>query len=140
MNEIPRGEKHASQPRSLSNLRLIPVNIHRDRDDKIRPACERLAFLILFVLGRGDHPYIAVVVAAEFAFRIGSIQGRREKAGRAKSSDEIFIVVAIYGQIFFHRPYDIDGTKLDIISGVRLVVSAALVSDRIELLETFGVN
>src|SRR5579871_2350077 len=116
------------------------MDVGRNRDYQVGTSGERLALLVLFILRRRYHPNVSVIVAAELPFGIRTIESRSKQAGRAECSHEVFVVVSVYGKIFLNRPRDIDGAKLHIVGGVKLVVGAALVSDRVELLKALGMD
>src|SRR6202012_2136565 len=73
---------HASSP-SLGNLRLVPALVAGHRHHHVGPPAERLSELVLLGLGRGHHPDVAIVVAAELALGVGPVGRGGEQRGRA---------------------------------------------------------
>src|SRR5437879_2535295 len=91
---------------SLRNLRLVPLDVRGNGNYKIRLRGQRLAVLVLFGLRGGDNPHIAVVIAAEFALRIRTVDIGRKQALVVEAAYKFFVVVTEYRIEFFDRPGD----------------------------------
>src|SRR5262249_10185360 len=83
---------------------------------------------------RSYGPYFAVVVAAELALRIGSVEVWGKQAGRPERPDEFFVIIAEDGVELLHRPGHIYWTQLHIVSGMQFSVVTLLVRHYFELL------
>src|SRR5213594_2603447 len=109
----------------IPNIAASVEHVHRDSDDKIRLADQRLAISVLLGPGFRNHPHVKVVVRA---VTHGDKQTRRAH-GTHRSRASTFALIE-----YFHRPCDVDRAELDVIRSVALAVRAVLVSDRLELL------
>src|ERR1039458_2737726 len=85
----------------------------------------------------GDYPHVAIVISVILALRIRSVDIGREQPVVIKRSDPLLIIIVEGRGVFFDAPGYIDRSKIEIVLGVRLPISAVVIGDGLELLIFF---
>src|SRR5882724_8572115 len=96
----PCDRPFVQSPASFCHLRLIPLHVQRHGNNEVATRYQRLGFgvgfwIISSRLIRGDHPYIAYIIATELAFWIRAFERGGKKSRGRQLSDEVFVVVIV---------------------------------------------